>query len=230
MSSFIEYLDPSVQLGPLFMEACKELKIDDKQSSVLLAFMRIVDLKDPATSRHGIRVALLCRAIARFMHLDQKAAFYSGALHDVGKAQTDPKTLTKTSGWTQADTEEIRSHVMDGYRLIRGQFEFSAEVILWHHRFQPNSYPAELPGPLHEYSQGTKVMIPLFGRILALADQFDATHRINDKFTAGPSAVGEWVKEQMFKHNPDQRVLIQELYDADIFTTRVFVPEPEVAA
>ena len=161
------------------------------------------------------------------MHLDEKAALYAGLLHDLGKAQTNPATLKKTSGWTEEDAQEIRSHVMDGYRMIRGHFDFSAEVILWHHRFQPNSYPGETPIPLHDYSQGTKVMIPLFGRILALADHFDALHRVNSKFVKDEQPVGDMIKKQMFGHNPDQRVLIEELYKAGILTTLTFNESPK---
>jgi hypothetical protein len=113
-------------------------------------------------------------------------------------------------------------HVMDGYRLIRGQFDFSAEVILWHHRFQHNGYPADMPALLHEYSQGTRVMIQFYGRLLALADGFDAFHRVNEKYTPVDGPVGEWIREKMLEHNPDQRVLVQELYDASVFTTYTY--------
>jgi response regulator RpfG family c-di-GMP phosphodiesterase len=152
------------------------------------------------------------------MHLDAKALLYAGLLHDVGKLQTKLSTLQKTEGWLPADTEEIKNHVVDGYRVLRDCFDFTAEIILWHHRFQPGRYPESLPQPLHDYSEGTRVMIPLFGRLLSLADVFDALHRVNDKHGLEP-LTGEDIKAKMLACNPDQRVLIEEAYEAGIFTT-----------
>jgi putative nucleotidyltransferase with HDIG domain len=223
-SKFVTYLDPAVPLKTRLEIAYGELQISAAQIEQIHIFTGVLELKDKATYEHSVRVALLARQIARFMHLDQTALLYAGLLHDVGKAQTNPATLKKTIGWTAEDTAEVMKHVMDGYRLIRGTFDFSAEVILWHHRFQPNSYPQESPEPLHEYSTGTKVLIPFFGRALALADQFDALHRVNDKFSEGSSSgsIGEIIKERMLEHNVDQRSLILELYEEGIFTTETW--------
>ena len=229
-STFIRYLGSDFALEDRFRILGNELQINMNSYGALWTFLDLLRLKDQETFEHSLRVCLLGSAMAKLMHLDAKILFYAGALHDIGKAQTNPETLKKTSGWTPADTTEIMNHVMDGYRLLRGQFDFSAEVILWHHRFQPNSYPTIDPTPLHKYSVGTQVMIPLFGRLLALADQFDASHRLNDRFTGPPESVGDWVKQKMFEGNPDQKSLIGAFYDADIFTTKVFLEEPVVAA
>lgn len=174
------------------------------------------------TWEHSIRVGLLCEKIASFMHLDSKALFYPGILHDIGKALTDPQTLKKVEAFQPKDYREIMNHVKDGYRLLRGYFDFTAEVMWWHHRFQPNKYPKNLPKNLHEYSEGTKIIIPLYGRLLSLADSYDALHRINKKFETETSLTGEQIKEKMINFNPDQKILIDELYKADIFTTTIF--------
>lgn len=192
------------------------LKITLEQQLGIRAFLAPLKVKDEETYAHTIRVGLLTLDIARLMHIDQRAMFYAGVLHDIGKALTPLPTLQKTSGWTDADTTAIRDHVMDGYRLIRDKFDFSAEVILWHHKFQRAGYPTELPPPLHDYSLGTRVMIPFYGRLLSLADTFDALHRVNDKH--GP-LTGEQIKAKMFEFNPDQETLVDELFGNDVFTT-----------
>lgn len=222
MSTFINYLNPSTTLESHLQKAFARLQIDEVRKSEIEAFLAVLKIKDLATWEHSVRVGLVASKIASFMHLNERALFYAGCLHDTGKAQTNPSTLKKTSGWTNEDTEEIRQHVMDGYRLVRGHFDFSAEIILWHHRFQPNSYPTENPPSLHDYSQGTKIMIPLFGRLLALADQYDALHRLNERFTAGRNEIGQWVRNQIGEQNPDQRSLVHELYEAHIFTEEIF--------
>ena len=228
MSTFINYLDPNTSLWDRLLDAYINLQIPLKRQEELGVMLEVLRIKDQETYKHSIRVGLLARLIGMFMHLDQRALLYAGLLHDMGKAQTNPKTLKKTEGWNEADTAEIQHHVWDGYRLLRGQFDFSAEVILWHHRFQPNSYPAEeeMPVSLHEYSQGTKIMIPLFGRLLALADSFDASHRVNDKFAKGDDSIGGGIKKRMLEHNRDQAFLVQELYEAGIFTTQTFEEVP----
>ena len=223
MNSFVNYLPPEPSLEELLKNAFVDLQITQRRRSQIRTFINVLKIKDLATYEHSIRVALLARSIAHFMHLSQKAMFYAGILHDIGKSQTNPATLKKTEGWTAEDSAEIESHVMDGYRLLRGHFDFSAEVILWHHRFQPTCYPAVVPELLHNHDEGTKVMIPFFGRLLALADQFDAMHRVNDRFGAGEVQIGEWIKDKMIERNPDQSVLVQQLYDAKIFTKETFV-------
>lgn len=167
---------------------------------------------------HTLRVALLCVEVAKFMHLDQKALLYAGLLHDVGKIQVPAETLGKTSGWTEKDTQNIRPHVMDGYKMIRGRFDFTAEVILHHHRFQANGYPVIVPHELHPHCLGSQTLIIMYGRILALCDQFDAFHRINDHGGKITVPTGESIKTLMFKANPDQRVLLDEFYREGIFT------------
>ena len=221
MSEFVEYLDPDPSLETRINRVFQDLKISEEQQEGILAFLQPIRVKDRATYKHSLRVGLLSRAIGQFIHLDQKALFYAGIMHDVGKAMTKLETLQRTDGWTPNDTEEIKAHVTDGYRLLRGYFDFSAEIVLWHHRFQRNGYPEVLPEPLHGYSEGTKTMIPFYGRMLALADVFDALHRINSKF--GGALTGEQIREKMFSFNPDQKVLLEELFAYDILTTRTLV-------
>jgi putative nucleotidyltransferase with HDIG domain len=172
-------------------------------------------------------VAWLGKLAAKVMHVEPKVMIYAGLLHDIGKALTPLSTLQKTVGWTHKDSAIMVSHVMDGYRLARDKFNFSAEVILWHHMFQPNSYPRVFPKPLKEYSAGTKVIIPYCGRGLALCDSYDASHRVNER---SGEITGESIKQKMFEHNPDQRILLEELYAADVFTTEIFAEEPEAVS
>lgn len=235
MSKFLQYLEsPVISIEARLQDAFDGLQIGSSFRGHICGFLNPLAIKDRATYEHCIRVGLLARSIGDFIHMDEKALFYAGVLHDVGKAQTDLRTLQKTEGWTDADAKEIKRHVMDGYRLIRQVFDFSAEIILWHHRFQWAGYPKKLPHPLHKYSLGTKAMIALYGRILAIADCYDALHRVNDKFGTVQALTGEDIKEKMFQFNPDQRVLLNELYEANILTTAIVCevelkPERELA-
>jgi len=219
MVRFLHYFNPA-ELSLNLSEAFRSLDIKDWYQGEILAFLEPLRVKDVATYEHSIRVGLLAQKIGRYIHLDPKALLYAGLLHDVGKAQTRLATLQKTEGWNEADTAEIMGHVMDGYRLIRDKFDFSAEIILWHHRFQPRGYPAQMPEALHGYSQGTQIMIPVYGRMLSLADTFDALHRVNDKHGDIP-ITGAEIEQKMLTFHPDQKILVADLFKDGIFTNPI---------
>ena len=231
MKSFIDYLEPSAILLPdRVRNKFTELRIAHKNRQEIMILLSVLWLKDPETYDHSLRVGLLSSEIGRVMHLDQKALFYGGLMHDLGKILTDLHTLQKKFGWTLADTEEMKAHPVDSYRILRGKFDFTADTVLWHHQFQPNRYPETLPELLHPYSMGTKLVIQLHGRVITIADTFDALHRVNDKFdmTQGDK-LGEEIKEKMIKFNPDLKPLIRDLYTEGVLTTKVYLGEPVAA-
>lgn len=218
MADFQHYWDPKIPLKQRLMDLSPIQR--GKKFEQAMTFLAPLEIKDFASYEHSIRVALLARQIGEFIHLNDVPLLYSGLLHDLGKLGTRLETLQKTDGWTEADSQEMEAHVMDGYRLIRGCFDFSAEIILWHHRFQPRQYPKEMPPSLHDYSQGTKILIPMFGRMLSLADTFDAMHRVNDKYKSELLS-GEKIRERMLSFNRDQEILVRDLFEAGIFTTAI---------
>ena len=200
------------------------LKIGQENKEAVWAFLAPLKHKNPTTKihyHHSFRVGLLARKIAAFMHLDQKALFYAGLMHDLGKCQVALDTLGKTEGWTERDTQEMEGHVLDSYDMVRGRFDFSAEVITWHHKFQKNGYPKVVPPALHGYSEGTKLLIPEYGRILALADVYDALHRVNDKFGEKRALSDDEIMEKMLELNLDRKALVVDLYNADVFIRKM---------
>ena len=194
-----------------FEETMDELKISEKIKASIRGLLAALKQKSEFTYAHSLRVGLLARRIGRFMHLDEKALFFTGVFHDLGKSLIPLSTLHKTVGWTPEDSKIMESHVMDSHRLLRDKFDFLADIVLWHHRFQKNIYPVELPPYLHEYSEGTKVLIQEYGRILAIADVYDALHRKNNKFEEGKE-----LREKMFEFNSDRKELVEELYNVGI--------------
>lgn len=222
-----------VQLDRELEETMDELKIDNDKKSSAINFLTVLKEKSEPTYTHSIRVGLLARRIARFMHLDEKALFFAGIFHDLGKSTIPLSTLHKTGGWTDQDTELMKSHVMVSWQLLRDKFDFSADIVLWHHRFQKNPYPVELPKLLHSYSEGTKVLIQEYGRVLAIADVYDALHRQNDKFGETRGLSDEQIREKMFEFNPDRRELVKELYNVGILERGVIptdTPDDELYA
>jgi len=204
----------------MFRVACEDLGISNTNRIRLDALLAPLRKKNDVTFfhyRHSIRVGLLARQIGNFIHHEEKPLFYAGVLHDLGKCQTPLEILGKIGSWTDEDQKEIERHVIDGYRLLRGSFNMTAEIMLWHHRFQERGYPETLPPFLRNYRETTKLLIREYGRIVALADVYDALHRPNSKFGKdGKALTNEEVKVKMFEFNPDRKKLIVALYAAGI--------------
>lgn len=208
-----------MRLETSLKRAFSELGIDSEQQTGIMMFLGVLLMKGDAwkpTYEHCIRVGLLARAIGKFMGMDEKALFYAGILHDVGKCLTDHIVLSKTQSWGPDDAREMETHVHDGFRLLRGKFDFSAEILKWHHQFQGNSYPKELPAPLHPFSKGTEVTISMYGRLLALADSYDALHRVNFQDGKVRKLSRDEIRKKMLERNPHQKVLVENLYTAGI--------------
>ncbi|MFA6252656.1 MAG: HD domain-containing protein [Patescibacteria group bacterium] len=218
---FVDYFDTSVSLEDRVQTDLDELQVAPNKREAIHKYLDLIKDKHQSSYEHSLRVGLIARQIAKFMGIDEKVLLYAGLLHDVGKTMVPASTLLKTEGWTPEDTANVQAHVESGYKLLRDKFDFTAEVILRHHRFQTRPYPEELPKSLHEYSEDTKTLINEYGRILAMADVYDALHRINDKHGVKRALNGEEIHEQMLSLNPDRTELVEKLYAAGVFTTNI---------
>jgi HD-GYP domain-containing protein (c-di-GMP phosphodiesterase class II) len=129
-----------------------------------------VDAKDPYTCGHSERVALLSRTLAQRAGLSEhevERIYMAGLLHDVGKIGVPEVVLQKTGKLTPEEFEQIKKHPEIGARILRDvpQLEDILPGVLHHHeRYDGQGYPAGLAGE----------NIPLMGRIICLADCFDA--------------------------------------------------------
>jgi len=224
---FLDYMENNQPLQFEVRDVFDELSIVTEQRKKIATLLKPLNMIHRPSYDHSLRVGLLCRAIGRAMHLSERALLYSGLLHDIGKALIAPETLSKTQGWNSTDTQRMHEHVMLGYDLLRSNhFDFTAEVVLWHHNFQKDGYPKIHPALLHDYSLGTQVMIPYYGRLLALADYYDALHRVNDYFSSTEEMNGEKIKKLMLDNNIDQMLLVEELYKVGVFTIAIKTPVP----
>ncbi|NLI78050.1 MAG: HD-GYP domain-containing protein [Candidatus Riflebacteria bacterium] len=137
------------------------------------ALMNLIDIKsfDDYTFTHNVNVATLCLIIGQSLGLPQDDLFdlgLGGLLHDMGKLKVSLSILNKDGKLTDAEFTEMKRHPIYGYEILcrsKDIPERSRMVALMHHeKFQGKGYPKGLKGD----------SIPLFGRICAIADVYDA--------------------------------------------------------
>lgn len=190
-------------------ESLDKLKVIGVEREKLLIYLNFLATKDIKTAEHSIRVALLCEQIADELKVDAKGLFYSGLLHDMGKALIPLDVLKKTEGFNKDDMEVMKEHPLNTFKLIGDIFGFSANVGLRHHKHQTNGYPSDLPTAKQPFSEMTMLDIDHFSKILSIADFFDAAvSRKDSKFGKGEPLTLEEAFEVMVEKNPDDKDLI----------------------
>jgi HD-GYP domain-containing protein (c-di-GMP phosphodiesterase class II) len=157
-----------VENGRLFNDL-KELFVGS-----LKALTNSIDAKDQYTRGHSERVALISRWIAERMaereplEEDQIHKIYlAGLLHDIGKIGIDESVLRKNGKLTPEERACICRHPSIGASILRGikqMREIVPGVLCHHERVDGHGYPDGLQGD----------EIPLTGKIVGLADSFDA--------------------------------------------------------
>jgi len=133
-----------------------------------------IDAKDGYTHGHSERVAMIARWIAEclvaenLLRPEQVSEVYlAGLLHDIGKIGVDDAVLQKTGPLTQEESDCIKKHPVIGAGILRGIKQMGDIVpgVLYHHESVDGSgYPSGLQGD----------DIPMIGKIVGLADSFDA--------------------------------------------------------
>ncbi len=133
-----------------------------------------IDAKDPYTRGHSERVAFISRWIAeklaqqRPIEEDEIHKIYiAGLLHDIGKIGVNEAVLRKEGKLGSDDLKHIKSHPRVGADILADikQMKDIVPGILYHHEHVDGTgYPEGLTGD----------QIPLIGKIISLADAFDA--------------------------------------------------------
>lgn len=195
----------------------QELKIKPEDRESVESLLRRLKENDQASYEHSLRVGLLAKSIGDFLGEGSRPLFFAGLLHDVGKAEVPAEILGKTGELTEEDFYTIRGHVAKGYEMLKGRFDFTAEIVLLHHTFQEKGYPKVLPMFLHDYSPETQGLIYKYSRTLALADVYDALHRENSRFGEKRRLSDDEIRAKMIELNPSQNDLVYNLYKAGVF-------------
>ena len=152
----------------------QQIKLNMANETVM-AIANAVDAKDVRTHQHSVRVAEYAVLIAEEMHCfkwwrrnkDLSNLQKAAQMHDIGKIAVPDSVLNKVGRLTDEEYAQMKSHVIRGAEILKDftLVEHVEDGTRFHHeRYDGKGYPDGLKG----------TDIPLFGRIISVADTFDA--------------------------------------------------------
>lgn len=150
----------------------KTAEIVARERETVTRLARAAEFRDPETGGHILRMAHYSLLIAEHLGLEREFCdrlLTAAPMHDIGKVGTPDNILLKPGRLTDEEMEVMRQHASIGHDILNGSsspmIQMAAEIALTHHeKFDGSGYPNGLVGEA----------IPLAGRIVAVADVFDA--------------------------------------------------------
>jgi putative two-component system response regulator len=147
-------------------------EIVSRERETVFRLCKAAEYRDPETGAHILRMAHYSRLIAREMGLpveQQELLLEAAPMHDIGKVGIADKILLKPGRLDEDEFEVMKHHAIYGYELLQGSssrvLQAGAEIARGHHeKFDGSGYPSGIGG----------TEIPIFSRIVAVADVFDA--------------------------------------------------------
>ncbi len=177
----------------------------------VMAVARAVDAKDVRTAHHSQRVSEYAVLLAQEMGFSEEECENirkTALLHDIGKIGIPDAILNKPSRLTDEEYTIMKTHVTRGAEILKGftMIDHVIEGALYHHeRYDGRGYVSGLSGE----------DIPLYGRIIAVADTFDAMtqNRVYRNRQDMEYVRGELEKGAGTQFDPSISVLMLKLLD-----------------
>lgn len=147
-------------------------ELESTMREVAFTLGEVGEMRSRETGYHVRRVAEYCGIICRYLGMDSRECEMvknASPLHDIGKIAIPDSILKKPGRLTIEEFEEMKAHTIYGYNMLRHSvrklMQAAATIAYTHQeKFNGTGYPRGLAGE----------EIPLYGRICAVADVFDA--------------------------------------------------------
>ena len=180
----LEYKRQRDHLHELVVEKTQDLR--NTLKVMLTSLGALAEYRDPETGEHIKRTQIVVQKLAEVLMKNPKfqkdipnaeyVDYYATAapLHDIGKVGIQDEILRKPGKLTDEEKEIMREHPIMGYNVLmeaakglddKTMIKIAADIALSHHEYYDgNGYPNKLKGD----------QIPLCGRVMAVADVYDA--------------------------------------------------------
>jgi HD domain len=177
--------------------ALTELEI--AQAETVRRLSMAVEFRDEDTGAHIERIGRFSTLLAEQIGMEDELCarmVHAAPLHDVGKVAIPDAILLKPAALTAQERAIVETHAEEGHRLLKGSssaiLDMAATIALSHHeKWDGSGYPRGVAGEA----------IPIEGRIVAIADVFDAltSDRVYRKAFSVQEAV-TMMREERGKH------------------------------
>lgn len=168
-------IDLTVKLEHQKQRLLSELENDQKEMIFVLA--ELMESTSDETGKHIKRVAEISSLLAKYHPIlnesDMDTLYHASPMHDIGKMTIPIEILHKNGSYSEEEFCMMKKHTSNAYALLSGSerklIKAAAIIAHEHHeKWDGNGYPRGLKG----------ADIHIYGRIVALADVFDAlTHK-----------------------------------------------------
>ena len=170
-------------------------ELEDNQKEIIWMLTELMESTSDETGKHIRRVAETASLLAHYHPslnaMDEEKLYHASPMHDIGKMTVPLKILHKPGRYTEDEFNQMKAHTSNAFKLLSGSnralMKAAAIIAHEHHeKWNGQGYPRQLKG----------TNIHIYGRIVALADVFDAlTHKICYKDPWRMDKVIEYIKE-----------------------------------
>lgn len=173
--------------------------VDREQRTIIEQLTRLSGYRDEETANHMLRMAMISGVVAGELGMDGsycEQLRLAAPMHDIGKVGISDRILLKPGRLDAVEREIMQNHTRIGYDLLKDSasplMQLGAVIAYSHHeQWNGEGYPNRLSGEA----------IPLPGRIVAVADVFDALINARPyKPSWPPGDVVEWLRRERGRH------------------------------
>ena len=178
ITNLIRYSFDNLRINPNSTElvgnlknVVKDIKENIKLNIHVLTHLTEIDQVDDYLYRHSVNVGVISHFMGQWLNLpeeDLDKLIMAGLLHDIGKLKIPDEILHKPCKLTTEEFEVVKQHSQHSYSYLENigfnDFHILSAVIHHHEKEDGKGYPMGLKGD----------EIPLFSKIIAIADIFDA--------------------------------------------------------
>lgn len=171
-------------------------ELEDSQKEIIHVLTELMEATSDETGKHIKRVsessALLAKYHPSLSETDRQTLYHAAPMHDIGKMTIPSEILHKPGSYTEDEFTIMKQHTSNAYALLnrsnRRLMKAASIIAHEHHEYWDGSgYPRGLHGS----------EIHIYGRVVALADVFDAlTHSRRYKHAWEIDKVVDYIKDR----------------------------------